>query len=106
MLEVTRYCVGWFLRRAREVGDPCTHAALFNMLDPGRSPVQFSQQYLGSTIMGAAERLLLLWIAAGCGTIEQWIAEFPEQIRSLRRLILCTAGHIFKWHKGLYMFGP
>jgi hypothetical protein len=55
--EVTRYLSGWFMRRAREVDNPCRRPALVDMVSSTASPPLLALQYVGAMLRGMSSRL-------------------------------------------------
>ena len=95
VMEATRHLSGWFMRLAKETDDVGKLPGVFDMISPERSPVTASLQYYGSMIAGKTARLILFWAAAGFSSIDAWFEACPDQVRTLRRLLLAAASQVY-----------
>ena len=51
-------------------------------------------QYYSTLLEGTGSRLRLLWQLSGCGSLQQWIAERPDEALELRSQVLLAAMNV------------
>jgi hypothetical protein len=99
-VEPLRHLSAWWMRRAREVDRRPDCIPLLDMLRPESSPLLVARQYI-STLLAAgpgADRLQLVWRYQGFASYGDWRAALPQQVRELRRLLLCAAVGLHRRH--------
>ena len=99
VLEPLRHLTGWWMKCASDVEDPCRPPRLMDMVNPAWSPVRHALQYLSTLLDGKSSRLVLLWRLAGCGSLSEWYAQRPLDVRRFRRLCLLVSGWIYRRHE-------
>ena len=99
VLEPLRHLTGSWMKCASDVEDPCRPPRLMDMVNPAWSPIRHALQYLSTLLDGRTSRLVLLWRLAGCGSLNEWYAHRPLDVRMFRRVCLLASGWIYRRHE-------